>query len=99
NPDNLEFSFPTLDSFITPNEQFYVRNHFAAPALEARSWRLKVEGAVRRELELSYDELRRLPARTVTATLECAGNGRSFLTPKESGVQWELGAVGNAEWT
>jgi DMSO/TMAO reductase YedYZ molybdopterin-dependent catalytic subunit len=36
---------------------------------------------------------------TIPATLECAGNGRVFLVPKVKGVQWELGAVGNAEWT
>jgi DMSO/TMAO reductase YedYZ molybdopterin-dependent catalytic subunit len=35
----------------------------------------------------------------MTATLECAGNGRVFLVPKVKGVQWQLGAVGNAEWT
>ena len=33
------------------------------------------------------------------ATLECAGNSRVFLVPKVKGTQWELGAVGNAEWT
>src|SRR5690349_14651205 len=86
NPDNLEFPFSTLDSFITPNDRFYVRNHFAAPAVEARTWRLKVEGAVKKGLELTQDELRKLPSRSVTATLECAGNGRAFLMPKESGV-------------
>jgi DMSO/TMAO reductase YedYZ molybdopterin-dependent catalytic subunit len=32
-------------------------------------------------------------------TLECAGNNRNFLDPKVKGVQWELGAVGTAEWT
>ena len=32
-------------------------------------------------------------------TLECAGNNRNFLEPKVKGVQWGLGAVGNAEWT
>jgi DMSO/TMAO reductase YedYZ molybdopterin-dependent catalytic subunit len=31
--------------------------------------------------------------------LECAGNGRAFLIPQAEGAQWELGAVGNAEWT
>ena len=31
--------------------------------------------------------------------MECAGNGRSFLQPKVKGVAWDLGAVGNAEWT
>lgn len=32
-------------------------------------------------------------------TLECAGNSRIFLNPKVGGLQWELGAVGNCEWT
>jgi DMSO/TMAO reductase YedYZ molybdopterin-dependent catalytic subunit len=99
NPDNLEFPFASLSTFITPNNLFYVRNHFAAPALDAGTWRLRVEGAVQRPLTLSLEELRRLPARTATATLECAGNGRAFLTPAARGVQWQLGAVSNAEWT
>jgi DMSO/TMAO reductase YedYZ molybdopterin-dependent catalytic subunit len=98
-PDNLEFPFATLNSFITPNDQFFVRNHFPMPRLEARTWRLKVEGAVSRELELTCAELRKLPTHTVTATLECSGNNRAYLTPKAKGVPWQLGAVGNAEWT
>ena len=98
-PENLEFPFPSLDQFIVPNERFYVRNHFPEPKVAARGWRLKVAGAVQRELELTAEELKKLPSRTVTATLECAGNGRAFLVPRESGVQWQLGAVGNAEWT
>jgi DMSO/TMAO reductase YedYZ molybdopterin-dependent catalytic subunit len=32
-------------------------------------------------------------------TLECAGNGRSFLEPPAPGEQWGLGAVSTAEWT
>src|SRR6185295_15207864 len=46
-----------------------------------------------------YEELRSMPARTVTMVMECAGNSRIFLSPKVGGLQWELGAVGNAEWT
>jgi DMSO/TMAO reductase YedYZ molybdopterin-dependent catalytic subunit len=98
-PDNLEFPFATLDGFRTPAERFYVRNHFAAPRLDAKTWKLKVAGAVGKELELSYDDLLALPSKTVAVTLECAGNGRSFLSPKSKGVQWSLGAVGTAEWT
>lgn len=98
-PENLEFPFATLDSFITPNAKFYIRNHFNTPAVDHRSWRLKVEGAVRKELELTYDQVRKLPSRTVTATLECAGNNRAFLKPPAKGVPWQLGAVGNARWT
>jgi DMSO/TMAO reductase YedYZ molybdopterin-dependent catalytic subunit len=98
-PENLEFPFSALDSYLTPTERFFIRSHFAVPKLDAKAWRLKVEGAVERPLELTYDELLKLPSRTQPALLECAGNGRVFLVPQVRGLQWELGAVGNAEWT
>jgi DMSO/TMAO reductase YedYZ molybdopterin-dependent catalytic subunit len=50
-------------------------------------------------LELTYDEVREMESRTIPVTMECAGNGRAFLTPAASGAQWERGAVSNAEWT
>jgi DMSO/TMAO reductase YedYZ molybdopterin-dependent catalytic subunit len=98
-PENLEFPFDTLDSFLTPNDRFYVRSHFAVPTVEAAGWRLRVEGAVERPLDISYDDLRKMASRTQAATLECAGNSRVFLSPAVRGVQWELGAVSNASWT
>lgn len=98
-PDNLEFPFSTLDTFLTPNSRFFVRTHFEVPGLDVGRWRLRVEGTVERPLELSYDELREMPSRTVTALLECAGNGRVFLKPPQVGLRWELGGVGTAEWT
>lgn len=99
NPDNLEFPFATLHSFITSNNLFYVRNHFAAPRIDAVAWRLRVGGAVQNELTLSLEDLRALPPRTLTATLECAGNARALVQPALRGVGWQLGAVSNAEWT
>lgn len=98
-PCNLEFPFCTLEGRLTPPGQHYVRSHFAAPDLDPRAWRLTVDGEVERPLSLSLDELRAMPSRTVTVTMECAGNGRVFLTPKVRGVAWELGAVGTAAWT
>ncbi len=98
-PANLEMPFGRLDGFITPNEQFYIRSHFPVPEIDLATWRLKIEGAVNSPLELSLEDLRAMPQTTVPATLECAGNGRVFLVPKVKGTQWELGAVGNAEWT
>ena len=56
-------------------------------------------GAVASSLQLSYAELQAMPQHAINATVECAGNGRSFLHPKVKGVQWDLGAVGNAEWS
>jgi DMSO/TMAO reductase YedYZ molybdopterin-dependent catalytic subunit len=98
-PLNLEMPFSTLNGFITPNESFYVRCHFPIPEIAAADWRLKIEGEVDAPFELNYDELLAMEKQTIAATLECAGNNRIFLEPKVKGVQWELGAVGNASWT
>jgi DMSO/TMAO reductase YedYZ molybdopterin-dependent catalytic subunit len=99
-PENLEFPFSALDSrrLLTPNEQFYVRTHFEVPEPDAKTWRLNVDGEVERPFELGYDELRRMPSQTVTALLECSGNGRVFLEPPQVSIRWELGAVSTAEW-
>ena len=43
--------------------------------------------------------LEAMPQHSVFATVECAGNGRSFLKEKAAGVQWGAGAIGHAEWT
>jgi DMSO/TMAO reductase YedYZ molybdopterin-dependent catalytic subunit len=98
-PLNLEMPFSTLDGFTTPNESFYVRCHFPIPEIAASDWRLKIEGEVETAFELNYEELLRLESHTLAATLECAGNNRVFLEPEVKGVQWGLGAVGNASWT
>jgi DMSO/TMAO reductase YedYZ molybdopterin-dependent catalytic subunit len=96
---NLEMPFSTLEEFVTPVEKFYVRCHFPVPQIGAAEWQLRVEGAVESPLQLTLDDLRALPQHTITATMECAGNGRSRLEPKVKGVSWDIGAVGNATWT
>jgi len=98
-PPNLEFPFHTLSAAIIPNDRFFVRCHFPVPTVAANTWRLRILGAVGREVELTYDQLRAMPPRTVTATLECAGNSRALNVPPLRGVGWQQGAVGNAEWT
>ncbi len=98
-PNNLEMPFDQLGDFITPSELFYIRSHFPAPELDVGTYRLSIRGAVHCELSLSYAEICSMPSRSCVATLECAGNSRVFLVPPVPGAQWELGAVGNAEWT
>jgi DMSO/TMAO reductase YedYZ molybdopterin-dependent catalytic subunit len=98
-PNNLETPFSELDSFLTPTELFYIRSHFSAPKLDLASYQLRIDGTVRNPFCLSYQELRAMPSETRVAVLECAGNSRVFLVPQVEGAQWELGAVGNAEWT
>ncbi len=98
-PENLEFPFDSLNSFLTPNDRFYIRSHHPVPKLSADTWKLRVEGTVNKPLDLSYSELRTMPSVKIPATLECAGNSRVFLVPQVPGAQWELGAVSTAEWT
>ena len=99
-PPDFETPVALLDSFITPNEHFYLRSHLPIPAqLDAATWALKVGGEVNSPLSLSIDEIKKLPAVTVTVTLECAGNGRAFFEPAVAGIQWEKGAVSTARFT
>jgi DMSO/TMAO reductase YedYZ molybdopterin-dependent catalytic subunit len=98
-PPDFETPVSLLDSFITPTEHFYVRSHMPVPTVDAATWTLKIGGEVNSPLALSMDEIKKLPATTITTTLECAGNGRSFFEPALAGIQWEKGAVGTARFT
>lgn len=99
-PFNAETPLGALDAPLTPDGLFYVRNHFPVPALDAATWRLRLDlrpGAAE-PLVLSLGELQTLPRHAVTVTLECAGNGRTTLDPAPAGTPWGFGAVGTAQF-
>ena len=101
-PLDAETSVREFTSFLTPNHRFFVRSHFGPPAPELISeagWKLRVNGLVERSQEFTLKDLKQLEPVTITAVVQCSGNGRAFHQPKVPGVQWERGAVGNAEWT
>ncbi|NXI17998.1 SUOX oxidase, partial [Irena cyanogastra] len=88
-------------SFLTPNELFFTRNHLPVPAVEPGSYRLRVEAPGGRALSLSLAELRRrFPKHEVTATLQCAGNRRSEMSRVRpvKGLAWDIGAISTARW-
>jgi DMSO/TMAO reductase YedYZ molybdopterin-dependent catalytic subunit len=92
------------DVYLTPNERFFVRSHSATPAIDASTWRLRIDGdAATREVAFTFDEMLSMPAVTSTCALECAGNGRRFFGTAHGrmppGAQWGLGAIGVAAWT
>ena len=101
---NKETRLEFIQGLIVPNSRFFIRNHGATPIIDPKAYRLKIEGsAITRPLELTLDDLLRMPSRSVLSYVECAGNGRSFFRdflgrPAEGG-QWRLGAIGVAEWT
>jgi DMSO/TMAO reductase YedYZ molybdopterin-dependent catalytic subunit len=98
-PLNAETLLARHTGVITPNAAFYIRNHFAVPDCEIAEWRLSIAGAVATPVELTYEELRALPSRTLQVTLECAGNGRVAMQPQVEGEPWGYGAVSTADWT
>ncbi len=99
-------------TFMTPIEEFYVRNHYPTPLadekpiLKPENWKLKVHGpSVEKPIEIGYEDLLKMPSRTIIATMECHGNGRSlfweqggFTGEQVKGGNWVLGAIGQAEW-
>ena len=96
---DAETPLDLLSTWLTPNDLFFVRHHWQPTLPDPKAWRLLVDGEASTPLRLSLAELRQLPRISVTCVLQCAGNGRSLQVPAVPGVQWGLGAVGNAEWT
>lgn len=88
---------------LTPVESFYSRNHGPVPKLDPAAWRLRVDGLVDRVVTLSLAELKdRFAVRTITATLQCAGNRRAgFLAVRDIPGEdpWRGGATSTAGWT
>jgi sulfane dehydrogenase subunit SoxC len=91
-------------TYITPVDRFFVRSRYPTPTVDLKAWRLKVHGdGVRRPLELTYDDLLKLPSRRAIRYLECNGNGRTLFWEvlnmmNVRGGNWGLGAVSQGEW-
>ena len=106
NEGGRSFASPpkAMQSHITSNELFYVRNHWkGAPEIDAATYRLAVGGEVERPLSLSYEEIRNMPQRRLQVTLECCGNGPvpdHWAKQTRSVMERVIGhgIMGNAEW-
>jgi DMSO/TMAO reductase YedYZ molybdopterin-dependent catalytic subunit len=95
--------------YLVPVDRFFVRNHTSTPIIDADTWSLQLFGAglhgaptADSPVEIDLRRLRRMPSETVTAFVECAGNGRSYYTTQQgqtvAGTAWKLGAIGVARW-
>ncbi len=87
---------------LTSLDGFFSRNHGAVPDIDARSWRLTVDGLVERTLSISLEQLtRQFAQHEVTATLQCAGNRRAGLAEVaeiRGEDPWGPGAISTARW-
>jgi len=101
-PPNYETPLSLFSSEFTANESFFVRYHLAGipEEIDAAQWKLNVTGdGVGQPLQLSLAELRAsFEAVEIAAVCQCSGNRRGLSQPHVAGVQWGLGAVGNARW-
>ena len=100
-PPNYETPVEYFRKAITPNNAFFVRWHLAAiPQIGLKDWTLAVGGeSAERELKLTMASLRKdyKPAQLI-AVCQCSGNRRGLFEPHVTGVEWGVGAMGNAVW-
>lgn len=85
--DGERFHFSGMPTEVTPTADFYrVSKNLFDPAVDGRSWTLRIDGLVERPMALSYADLLALPALENYYTLECISN--------------EIGGdlIGNASW-
>ncbi len=79
-----------LDSWITPNDEFFGVAHYGWPEIAADEWQLTVDGLVDNPLSLTLEDLMARPSQEITFTIECSGN---------HGLPFFHGGVGTATWT
>ena len=77
-----------IDSFYTPNDDFYIVQHYNQPEIAADDYRLRITGLVDHPLEFTLDQLRAMDKVEVDAGFECGGNRREMFH----------GLIGNAKW-
>jgi DMSO/TMAO reductase YedYZ molybdopterin-dependent catalytic subunit len=99
-PPNYEAPLEYFRTPITPNDQFFVRYHLAdIPEVNVADYKIKVDGdGAGNSLELTLDDLKKMPAVEIVAVNQCSGNRRGLSTPHVPGVEWGYGAMGCARW-
>ena len=96
---DLETPVEYFNTWLTPAEHFFVRNHTHEPSsLDPAEWKLSIGGEVDKPYTLTLAELSKFEKHSVVNTLECAGNGRAYHRPTVPGAQWQKGAVGTARF-
>ena len=102
-PANAELA-PSLlcDSFLTPNELFFVRHHFPVPDPTAPDASTLTIGPT----TLNVSELsKQFKQHEIVATIQCTGNRRTGYhtvtgAPGQvKGLPWGIGAISTAKWT
>jgi sulfane dehydrogenase subunit SoxC len=75
---------------VTAEPDLFLIAHLGVARVDAASWLLSVGGLVDHPREITFDELRRMPKRTVESFHQCAGDPRNHRDAKR--------LVGNVVW-
>jgi sulfane dehydrogenase subunit SoxC len=85
---------------ITPSSLHFERHHAGVPDVDPAAHTLTIHGLVDRPLELSVDELKRLPSVSRIFFIECSGNsGTEWRGAGADNVQRSHGLTSCSEWT
>jgi len=103
-PFNAETPLKLLsNSYLTPNNIHFVRNHHPVPVVESEAdFKVSIEAPGYKTLDLTVEDLKRnFENHTIVAALQCSGNRRVELAQVKAakGLSWTGGAIGNAEYT
>ena len=89
-----------LHGIITPSALHFERHHNGVPLIDPARHRLLVHGLVEQPLLFTMEELKRFPATSRIAFVECSGNsGKEWKGPKGKTVQKIHGLMSTSEWT
>nr|XP_031843225.1 probable sulfite oxidase, mitochondrial [Nomia melanderi] len=90
-----------VESFITPIDLFYVRNHLPVPEIDLKTYSIELAVEETTQRCLSFEDIKKYPKYTITTAIMCGGNRRSEMAQEKplKGLSWGIGAVGNATWT
>ncbi len=77
-----------IDSFYTPNDDFYIIQHYNQPQVADADFRLKISGLINNPFEVSLADLKSRQKFEIDAGFECGGNSPRLFQ----------GLIGNARW-
>jgi len=89
-----------LHGILTPSALHFERHHNGAPVIDPARHRLIIHGMVERPWAFTLDDLKRFPAISRLAFIECSGNSAiEWQAPTGQTVQQTHGLTSTSEWT
>ena len=89
-----------LEGIIVPNGLFFTRNHGGTAHIDPTKWRLMIHGAVKKEVVLTLEDLKKYPSETRIYFIECPANGSTdWRAPQFNNIQFLKGMMSCAQWT